>query len=142
MDKHQNPKTNNVYNWRHDVCHVIKFLIESVRYHSLLRAITSTMQLFQLVLKHLQTMGIYSIQSNKTHSFNSRILFFSLFIMLLFTAMTVYFLFGAKTIPEYANSFYRSIAELSVFMDFGLTIWLLPNILMMIENYENFIEKR
>lgn len=56
-------------------------------------------------------------------------------------ANTVYFLFEAKTIPEYVNSFYIAISQWTVLIDFGLSLSMLPNILNLIENYENFIEK-
>lgn len=86
-------------------------------------------------------MGICSFQTNEVYPFNARVLIVFLSILSLGIANSVFFLFEAKTMPEYGNSFYRGLSEFTVMIDDGLTLCLISSILKLIGSCEHFIEK-
>lgn len=94
-------------------------------------------KLFQNVQNFYHTMGI---KSNQYFSLNAKKLFFLLFITLGGISVTAYFIFEAKTIEEYGNSFYSAISNLYTLVDFIVTVWRMPDILKLIEKCEKFIE--
>lgn len=99
------------------------------------------MILFQSLKKLYQTIGVYSPLSNQIYSINSNFLFFSLSIASNFCSMFAYFLFKAKSVEDYGNSFYGSTAALSSLADVVINFRQIPTALQMFKNCEQFIEK-
>lgn len=73
--------------------------------------------------------------------FSAKSLFFLISTMLLFITTAAYFLFEAKTVDECGMSFYVSIS-VSIFTVYTSKIaWNMDKISMLIQNYEEFIDK-
>lgn len=78
---------------------------------------------------------------NQRNSFNLRSAFELLTLMLLFTSSAAQFLFKASAIVEYAQSFYISTTALCVTVNFVSISIEMRDILLLIEKYEEFIQK-
>lgn len=98
-------------------------------------------KLFQFVQKLFKILGIRPPQKNETLSFNSRNLFFLFCYAQLFLSMIAFFLFKAKTMLEYGSSFFMFITQFIIALFFLILMWRITNILKLIAEFEQFIEK-
>lgn len=99
------------------------------------------MELFRYVRKCYQTLGVYPVQSNQNSRFNLRNLFILMCILQMFTSSLAYFLFEAKLIGEFADSFFMVSSTLNCAFYFLISIFKISNILTLIGEFEQFIEK-
>lgn len=100
------------------------------------------MKLFLSVRKFYEYMGVYPSQSRQTFPFNPRNVSILLILTVLFVSMSCSFLFKAKTIIEYAECFYISIATLGCLINFLTSFWKTTNIYMFAEKLEKFSNNR
>lgn len=75
--------------------------------HQLSSSLTNmaTIKIFQSVQTTFQTLGLYSPRSHRIHSFNLRILYFSLFPFLIFLTMLGFLFFEATTMEVFLLKF-------------------------------------
>lgn len=100
------------------------------------------MKLFQTVQKCYGIMGILlPPKSFQNCSINARNLFFILSLTLTFFSTIAYFLFQARSLLDYGNSFYGSTSDLYTLADFLIAFWKMPTILKFIALCEKFIEQ-
>lgn len=102
---------------------------------------SDTMIFFQSIRKFYQTLGVCSLQFNKTYSFNGRIVFFYFTAIVVWISEICFCLFEAKSVIDYGKSSYALTIQLTIFWEFSTTIWQISNISSLIEKYEMFIEK-
>lgn len=103
------------------------------------------MKLFQSTRGFFKTAGMYTcgIEHNQNHHWlNWKIVLTFLFLAHTFTTSMAYFLFDAKSIPELAEAFFPSTTELVTGVSISLCIWKMTNILKLMKNCDNFIDKR
>ena len=99
-------------------------------------------KLFQTVLNSYQAIGLDSIQSNpKPEKYNQRFLFIVFSMMQMLVSTFAFFIFRAKTVQEFASSFYTSLTELFLMVVLFAHIPRMGDILKLNESYERFIEK-
>lgn len=99
------------------------------------------MNFFQSIQKFYQTLGVCSLQFNRTYSFNVKIFSFYFAIVIVLFSETAFCLFEAASVADYGKLFYGFVIQLSAFWDFVTSIWQISNILKLIGNYEIFIAK-
>lgn len=100
------------------------------------------MKVFALLQISFETSGIYSPSSNQAHSFNWHHLFyFSILAASVFTS-AAFFALDAKTIGEYADSFYATETSLVLFIIYAEIVRNTANIFKLIDKYEIAIESR
>lgn len=85
--------------------------------------------------------GIVAVQSSRDSSFNSKNLFILMNLFLLFMSSLAYLLFESKSIGKSADSIYMVLSSFVCALIFWISIWKIPKILELIEEYEGFIEK-
>lgn len=95
-----------------------------------------SVQLFQLVQKFYQTMGISSSQT-----INWRNSSFLLAMFLQSISLFAFLLFEAKSILERGLLVFIIITDIYSISDFSITLWRRPEILKLIKLCEKFIEK-
>lgn len=103
-----------------------------------------TIKLFVNDQKKIQTLGIVPSQSmeSKWSLFNSKNLFVLFFTALGYISTTGFFLFKGKSIKEDALTVFASLAGFLCLLYFTVYIWKIDDILKLIKDYEEFIEKR
>lgn len=115
-----------------------KFTISSRLFSAMARSI----KLFQSLRQFCETLDIsYSPQFNQHRSFNWKILCILIFIIIHTVTSIAFFLFEAKSIQEYGDSFYAILSEFLCLASSPTIISKMPDIFMLIENFEKFIEK-
>ena len=99
------------------------------------------MKLFQFVLNLCEMMGIVPLHPYRNCSLNLNTICILLCISLFFIFSVVFAMFKAQTAEEYGDSIYMSIGEFGAVVNFSLTIWKMPHILILIKKFEELIEK-
>lgn len=99
-------------------------------------------KLFQFVQNGYQIMGIYPSQSNRNVLLNAKNVYFSLTMIEMIISSMAFFVFQAESIEEFGQSFFVSITILYALVGLLITIWKIPNILMLIEHFDEFVGKR
>lgn len=101
-----------------------------------------SIKLFQYLQSRHQAVGIYPPGPNQhSGSFNSKNSIFIFFFAQGWIASFAFFLFEAKSAYDYGFSFYVIITELATLAYYSITILKMPDILTLIEKYEELIEK-
>lgn len=100
-------------------------------------------KLFQSVRKLYQTIGLDPFQSNPTppNKCDHRIYFIAFSIMQMFISSTAFLAFKAETIQDFATSFYASITQLYMLVNFFSLVIQMGAISKLTEISEKFIEK-
>lgn len=98
-----------------------------------------TMKLFTYLRLQLETLGISPIKNDHRYVRNGAHLFFVGHILI--TAL-IYFIFEAKTIPEFVDSIYIFITAVTNVFSFVVFILYRSNIFQLIEKLEKAIEQR
>lgn len=98
-------------------------------------------KLFNSVQKYNQIAGIHLSQPNQRYSFDFKSAAILLFYFLTFISATAYFIFKAKTITEYVQCFYVSLSMLCISIAFTSMCWKMRDILYLIEEFKEFIQK-
>lgn len=103
-----------------------------------------TMALFQTVQKIYKTMAIHPSlsQPNRFCSLNVKIQIFLIIVLQTLFASTAFLLFKANTIQALADSFYVSLTHAFCLIYIIIKIWKVADILQLIDQYEQFIQKR
>lgn len=57
-----------------------------------------------------------------------------------FLSDVAYFLFGAQSFTEFAQTFYASITGLCIIIDFVAMCWKIGDVEKLIEKYEEFVQ--
>lgn len=99
------------------------------------------MKLFQYIRDCYQTVGVYPMQSNRNSVFNSKNVFVLMCALEMFTSSLAYFLFEAKSIGEFADSFFMVLSSCVCAVYFSISIFKIAHILELIGGFEQFIEK-
>lgn len=106
----------------------------------------SSIALFQNVREFYDTLGI--LPPTKTNDrttrwpmFNAKMLFFSFSFMRMSISTIAFCIFQADSTFEYGVTNYVFMAELASMFYFSVQLWKIDDIIALIENYENFIEK-
>lgn len=100
------------------------------------------MKIFQYVQKLYGVLGIHRSNSNKNNTWNRRKVL-TYFMLVQFTGTSIiFFLFQAKTFKEYADSFYISATASLKVCTYTVSLWKMPKVFKLIDNFENFIQKR
>lgn len=97
-------------------------------------------KLFRSVRKSYGTLGVYSFESNRFFTFNWKILFTALFIILMLISVISFALFQAKSVPDYGISCHLCLSETYALNNFLLTVWHVPKIFKLIKHFEKFIK--
>lgn len=97
----------------------------------------NTIKLFQLTQVYFQI--IYPPKPNQKYSFNVMSFFILLSMIVIFISTATFFLFEAETVEEYSHTFYISCTEFGFAVCFLVNVWKMPNILQLIEDYEQYI---
>lgn len=97
---------------------------------------------FQFTRNYYQTSGIYTPQANHSYSLNAKVLLNVFLFAALVTASFAYLLFKANSIGESAYSYCMSITLLWCTLLMTADTLKIPNILQLIEKYDEFIHKR
>lgn len=100
-----------------------------------------SIKLFRRIQKFYQILGIYPSQENEKILFNSRNLFILFFYVQLCISMAAFLILKAKTMQEYGATFFMFLTQFYVTLDFSILMWQMPNILSLITDFEEFIEK-
>lgn len=102
------------------------------------------MALFQTVQEVFKTMGIHPSlsQPDRFCWLNVKIYICLIIILQTLTASTAFFLFKANTIQSLADSFYVSLSHVAGLIYILITVWKVTDILLLIDQYEKFIQKR
>lgn len=103
---------------------------------SSLQIMAGRIKLFRSVENTYKSIGIYTRQSNQFFAVNFRKVFF-LLLMLLSTCS----FFANFLLETSVESLYNFIADLLDVSYLFVTIWQMPNIVRLIETYEQFIER-
>lgn len=91
-----------------------------------------------------KTLGFIIYQSKSWHSkslSSVKSLFFLISTMSLFISTTAFFLCEAQTADEYGISFCISLTVLVTMVNVSIVAWNIDKILMLIRNYETFIDE-
>lgn len=99
------------------------------------------MKLFQSICRFHQLMGIYSLKSNQTYSFNWKIAMYYLTMVLTLTSLVAFMQFQAQSEMDVGNCFYGLLTQSGLCWYFSATIREMPNILKYIEDSNGLIEK-
>lgn len=83
-------------------------------------------------------MGIYTSQNDLL---NSKNLLFLVFPTIELFAMFVFILYKADSANEYNSAFYIFYTNLGISMYYWISVWRMPNIVQLIEQFEEFIER-
>lgn len=97
---------------------------------------------FQFIQTIYQTSGIYTPQAKQYYSLNGKVLLILLSSLHFAIASFAYLIFEAESIGDMAYSYCLSLSLLLCFifvMEYTLKI---PNVLMLIEKFDEFIRKR
>lgn len=100
-----------------------------------------SIKLFQFNKKLYEMLGVYPHQNNEKILFNSRNLFILFCCAQFCISMAAFFIFKAKTMQEYNISIYMSLTQFYIMINFLLLMWQISNILNLITDFEEFIEK-
>lgn len=100
------------------------------------------MKIFQSIRHHFEFVGISQAQSLRKHPFNLRNLAILLIYLQFLITSTAYVLFEAKTIREFADSFYAASTTAGVSNVFTWNMVNMANIFQLIDNSAMIIEKR
>lgn len=98
-------------------------------------------KLFQFIQKLYKTLGIGSNQQNGKVSFNSRNSLALFCFIQLFISTAAFFVFKAKSTQEYYAAFFMALTQFYLALDLLALMWQIPNVLNLITDYEQFIEK-
>lgn len=101
----------------------------------------NVIKLFQLTQVYFQILGIYPTKPNQKYSFDVTSVFVLLLMIVLFISTVTFFLLEAETVEEYLHTFYFSSSDFGFILCFLVNVWKMPNILQLIENYEEFTRK-
>lgn len=100
------------------------------------------MKIFQYVQKLYGVLGIHQPNANKNNTWNRRkVLTYFMLVQLTGTSI-IFFLFEAKTFKEYADSFYISATASLKVCTYTVSLWKMPKVFKLIDNFQNFIQKR
>lgn len=111
---------------------------------SWLFTMASSIVLFSRVRKFYHTLGILPKTNDKTRNwsiFNVKTLFYSFSFTRMSISTIAFCVFKAESKFEYGVTNYVFIAELACMFYFSIQIWKINDIIALITNYENFIEK-
>lgn len=107
-----------------------------------LLAMIERIKILQTVRKSYQAIGLDAMQSSPTpKACNQRILFIAFSMVQMFISTTAFLVFKARTILEYATSFYFSISVLFVLSTFFTLVTKMGNISKLTESFEIILEK-
>lgn len=99
-------------------------------------------KLFNTYQKFYETLGFDIFESCCTKCLiSAKSVFHLIASMQLFISTTAFFLFEAQTADEHGISFYISITILVTTVNISTVAWKMDEILMLIRNYEEFIDK-
>lgn len=101
----------------------------------------NSIKLFQFLQKSYKTLGICPSQDHEGLAFNTRNVIFLFCYAQMFLSVLAFFIFKADTMLEYGNSFFMFETQFYIAMDFLVLMWRITNILELIEEFEEFIEK-
>lgn len=103
-------------------------------------AMSSSVKLFQFLQGSYRRIGFHPSKSDRI-PFNWKNVFIFLPILQLFISTSAFFLFKADSVFEFGTGFYAAITSLFTLIVFLIELWKIPDILKLIGNLENFIEK-
>lgn len=95
-------------------------------------------RLFGILRGIYRMMGIGPPQDN---ALNPKNLFFFLSTLIGFLSVAAYFLFKAHSVEEYVNTFHAWVTSLVFLLYFLEIVWHMPTIMLLIQQFEDFIEK-
>lgn len=98
---------------------------------------TGSIKLFEFVQKCYQFMGIHSFRINLL---NPKNLLFLVFPSTEMISMIAYILYKADSAKEYNSAFYLFNTNFGFTIYYLIIIWKMPNILQLIEQFQEFIE--
>lgn len=101
-----------------------------------------TIFLYRQVRQFYHTMGIHPSQMDQNNPFTLRMCLFGLCMIVTWSSATVFFLFKANSLAEFAESFTISTATLSGLVNFVITCWKINAIFKKIEGTTKYIQKR
>lgn len=96
---------------------------------------------FRIFRKLLRTMGIHFSVHNQNHSINSKCLQLCLIKFIFLMSSMAFFIFRAKTINEYGESFYISITEMAIASGLYSIIANLTNITSLVRKIDELMQK-
>lgn len=99
------------------------------------------MKLFHHIRKWFETLGVYPVQWQRKSLWNERNLFVIISLVQMFISSLAYFLYEAKSIGEYADSFFMVFTNVVCVVFFSISIFKMSSIHMLIGEFEQFIEK-
>lgn len=99
------------------------------------------MRLFQCNKKSCELMGIHLSHSKQSCSFDFKTPLILLPNIIFFICSLSFLLFEANSIENYDESFFMTSASMASIANFLNVIWKMPNLLKMIANFEEKIEK-
>lgn len=102
----------------------------------------SPIQLFQSIQSYFRIFGFSKSQSDTTCSLNWRTLLAFFCYIQHFIAVFAFFVFEANTVLEYGTSFYGFITMIYTIFYILILTKRTPQIFQLIENFQEFIEKR
>lgn len=112
-----------------------------IQFQSTVMAPTAKLKSFQFTRNYYQLSGIYTPQANQDYSLNAKVLL-NLFLFVAYVAAAfAYLLFEANSIGENAYSYCMSITLLWCTVLLTADTLKIPNILQLIEKYDEFIHK-
>lgn len=86
-------------------------------------------------------LGIYPVQSNQSPSFNYKMPYILLSIASFFLASFTFFISEANSAMEYGMTFSDTLLDISSAIFYIVNMIRMPNIIKLIENCEDFIDK-
>lgn len=98
-------------------------------------------KLFQCVQKSFQILGFCPSQHSRIAPFIPKNILLILLLVFCFISSTGFFLFQAKSVKEFGDSFLASITTLGALVYFSTTIWKMANLLKLIEKFEGFVQR-
>lgn len=99
------------------------------------------MKLFRHIRKCFKIQGVYAVQSNRKCLLNPRNLFILFFLLQMFLSSLAYFLYEAKSIGEYADTFFMIFTTVVCVIFFSIGILKMSRIHKLIGEFEEFINK-
>lgn len=99
------------------------------------------LKMFQSLRKYFQILGTYSPGPDESRLFNLKNIFTLFCYIQLFISAVAFTLFKAKTVIEFGLNYYGYMTELLCVFVISTQIYQMNNILKLIEDCEDFIEK-
>lgn len=102
---------------------------------------TGIIKLFQYLRATYEFKGIYSTQSDPNHGPNGRVRFILISHIIMFVSSLAFLIFKARSIGEQTFSYYETVTLLFCLVYTVLHAEKIPEMLSLIEEFEEFIRK-